>query len=230
MIEKREDTKRFFLAILTAVLLASLLPHASAQGAELHVGPGQEFSTIQLAIDEADDYDIIIVHDGTYNENVNVDKPLTIRSVNGFSVTTVQALASGDHVFDVSCDYVKIEGFTIKGATGTDKAGIYLSSGVDHCNISANKPTGNYYGIYLVSSGYNTIINNNASSNTKYGIYLDSSNDNDLKNNIANLSGYGICLSSSNSNTLTNNTVNSNKYGGGILGMASTCLLRAITI
>ena len=59
---------------------------------------------IQHAIDNATACDTICVKDGTYNENVNVNKRLTIRSENGAASTTVQAASANDHVFEVTAD------------------------------------------------------------------------------------------------------------------------------
>lgn len=41
------------------------------KSSELHVGAGETYTTIQAAVDAAQDYDTIIVHPGTYNEDVN---------------------------------------------------------------------------------------------------------------------------------------------------------------
>ena len=78
--------------------------------------------------------DTIIVRDGTYHENVNVNKPhLTIRSENGADKTIVRAANPDDHVFEVTADYVNISGFTVEGAT--KELGVYLSR-ADHCEIA----------------------------------------------------------------------------------------------
>jgi parallel beta-helix repeat protein len=97
---------------------------------------------------------------------VDVDTQLTIRSENGAASTTVNALYSNDHVFEVTADYVRISGFTVEGATGGGEAGIYLGSNVDHCNIYDNNASGNCYGIYLHSSSTNNLIYNNYFNNT----------------------------------------------------------------
>ena len=129
--------------------------------------------------------DVIIVRDGTYNENVNVNVAhLTIRSQNGSANCTVNASNSGDHVFDVTADYVNISGFTVENATGNYKAGIYLY-GSQHCNISDNNVTNNGCGIYLDSSSNNTLTNNTANSNHDTGIFLQSSSSNTLTSNTA---------------------------------------------
>jgi len=99
----------------------------------------------------------------------------------------VTADSTGDHIFEVTADLVNISGFNVTGATGTYKAGIYLSSDADHCNISNNNASGNYRGIYLSSSSNNnTITNNTANSNDGNGIYLDSSSSNLIYNNYFN--------------------------------------------
>ncbi|MFW6222178.1 MAG: InlB B-repeat-containing protein [Bacteroidota bacterium] len=43
------------------------------QGADLHVGSGQEYSTVQAAVDDASPGDVIIVHSGTYREEVKIN-------------------------------------------------------------------------------------------------------------------------------------------------------------
>ena len=56
---------------------------------------------IQLAADNASAGDTIIVRGGTYVENINVNKRLTIQSEKGSNSTIVQAATSSDHVFEV---------------------------------------------------------------------------------------------------------------------------------
>ena len=109
--------------------------------------------TIQQAVNNASGYDTIIVRDGTYTENVNVDVDnLTIRSENGSANCVVNASDQNDLVFDVTADWVNISGFTVRDATGA--LGIYLNT-VDHCTISENNVSNNIYGIYLVSQQLN---------------------------------------------------------------------------
>ena len=67
------------------------------------------YTTIQ---DAANAGDTIIVRDGTYTEDVNVNKRLTITSEKGSASTIVQAVNQNDHVFEVTADYVS--GLTVK--------------------------------------------------------------------------------------------------------------------
>jgi parallel beta-helix repeat protein len=183
-----------------------------------NINTSEGFYAIQAAIDAANTTagHTITVDAGTYNENVNVYKRLTIRSTSGNPADTiVNATNSSDHVFNVTASGVNITGFTVENATGTNKAGIYLANGVSHCNISSNNAINNCYGIYLYSSSNNTLTNNTAWNNNACGIYLTYSSNNTLTNNTASLNVVGIFLASlSNSNTLTNNTASSNNWDG----------------
>jgi parallel beta-helix repeat protein len=189
---------------------------------------------IQAAVNAAAAGETICVGAGSYTENVDVNKRIALAG-EGVDVVTVTAASTSDHVFEVTADYVNISGFNVTGTTSSN-AGIYLGSGVDHCIISDNTASGNYYGITLYSSGnntlidntadsnyyginlysssnYNTLLNNTADSNF-HGIYLySSSNYNTLASNTADLNTRGICMHSSSNNTLANNTADSNSAG-----------------
>jgi parallel beta-helix repeat protein len=174
------------------------------------------------------------VYNGSYTENVLVNKRLTLEG-EGRDVVTVQANDSGLHVFTVTADYVNITGFTATGATGNGKAGIYLDH-VDHCNISDNNISENHNGIYLSSSSSNTlqknlavdndnegvclwyssdnsITNNVVNSNTQSNIWMRYSDNNTLTENIVKMSLKGICIYDSSNNSITDNSANSNNCG-----------------
>ncbi|MGB7001127.1 MAG: NosD domain-containing protein [Halobacteriota archaeon] len=122
-----------------------------------------DYAKIQWAVNKATAGDTIIVRDGTYTENIVVNKRLTIRSENGYA--TVQAANTSDHVFEVTADYVNISGFMVKKSSC---AGISLKDR-NHCNISNNKVSNNSCGISLENSSNNFIMNNIASNNARGG-------------------------------------------------------------
>ena len=166
------------------------------------------FSMISDAVMNANDSDTIIVCPGTYNENVNVDVSVEIRSYSqNTSDTIVKANNSDDHVFNVTANNVYISGFTVTGATDTFKAGIYLyssnNSRIENVNASNNR-----YGIHLSHSSNNIIENNTVSSNNWDGISLHwYSSSNIIANNTVNSNNDdGISLLHSSSNIIANNT------------------------
>jgi parallel beta-helix repeat protein len=211
---KENNKQERIIPISLAAILVFTVFAAPASAADYHhVGPGQTYSAIQDAINASNPHDTIIVHDGTYNENLDVNVThLTIQSENGSAVTIVQAVDSDDDVFEVIEDYVNISGFTATGATGS--CGIYLGSGTDHCNISNNNASNNSDGIHLRDSSNNRLTGNTANSNGD-GIYMRWGSDNNtLTNNIANSNGVGIDLWDASNNVLINNTANLNRRDG----------------
>ena len=169
-----------------------------------------DYEKIQWAVDNASAGDTIIVRDGTYVENVNVNKRLTIMLENGSDKTIVQAKNPDDHVLEVTADYANISGFTVKGAVGSWKGGIYLEN-VEHCNIINNNASNNYHGIYLRYSFNNILTNNTAISNNNSGIYLLHSSNNTISNNNIVNNTNAVALSNSNYNAVTNNNCSYNR-------------------
>jgi parallel beta-helix repeat protein len=173
-----------------------------------------DYAKIQYAVDNAGAGDTIIVRDGTYIENINVDKRLTIKSENGSENCIIQAADPGNSVFEVTADHVNISGFTAKGTTAAYTAGIYLNNG-NHCYIANNVASKNRNGIVLDSSTNNRVHDNNADSNDYHGIGLRSASENTIEYNIASNNGIcGMYLESlSNKNIIANNTCSNNKFG-----------------
>ncbi|TKJ32893.1 MAG: hypothetical protein CEE38_21980 [Planctomycetes bacterium B3_Pla] len=235
------------IKLLAGILSILLLWNTTGEAATIYVP--DDYATIQQAVNAANPGDQIIVRDGTYAENVDVNKDhLTIRSENGAEATIVQAANFGDHAFEVTADYVNISGFKVKGITTEYLiAGIYLNN-TSYCNISDNNISSNYVfwggivldnssntvicnnnasdnldGIDLYSSSNNIIRDNNISTNNGYGIYLNGSSNNNIGDNIILNNAYSICLHlSSNSNIVRNNNLSTNTAYGIYLWVSSS--------
>ncbi len=213
---KFKAIKLIYFAMPFAFLLM-MAATASADIITVDDDSGSDYLSIQAAVDNASHSDTIIVYPGTYTENVDVDKGLTIISKSGNpDDTVVQAANPKDHIFDVTANNVTIKGFSLKSAGGTRedaKAGIHLQS-VQNGTISNNILADNLVGIFVESSSNNVLVDNTANSNELYGIRLQSSSNNSLISNEVLYNGFGISLISSNNNELSNNTVNSNNNYG----------------
>jgi hypothetical protein len=168
-----------------------------------------DYTSIQAAIVDAEDGDEIIVHPGTYYENVDfIGKQLELNSlyattgerhyiretiINGNETGSCVRLLNGGSVCPV------IEGFTLTGGTGTE----YLT-------------TGKYYGggVYLQDSNLEVIsciIEDNVSVTVGGGIALCHEDDlyiSDtlIRNNVSDLFGGGIFFFNGQSNIFFDNT------------------------
>lgn len=100
------------------------------------------FTTISAAVAAASPNDVIQVEDGTYNENVSIDKSLTLQSENGAASTIIDGTSAtsllGTIEIEPNVNDVTVEGFTVEGfdhtSPGLEKAAIYLQG--NHSNIS----------------------------------------------------------------------------------------------
>jgi len=195
---------------LTVVLMTTSTGTANA---ETIIYVPDHYSTIQAAVDAANPGDTIIVRDDIYAENIKVNKDhLTIKSENGVEKTIVQAANPNDHVFEVTANYVKISGFTVKGASASSRAGIHLRA-IEFCDISGNIISNNQdIGIYLWNSNH-IILSSNIISNNGEGIFLDRSSENIITNNtiVANIFRGITPQNSSNDNNIINNNILSNE-------------------
>ena len=94
-------------AIVFGVLLALAFIAFTGIASASTIYVPDDYSTIQAAVNAASPGDTIIVRDGTYTENVKVDKKrLTIRSQNGPDSTIVLAEDQDDSIFNVTANYV----------------------------------------------------------------------------------------------------------------------------
>jgi parallel beta-helix repeat protein len=164
-----------------------------ASGDTLHVGIGQAYSNIQDAINAANESDAIYVHIGIYNENILIDKSLTLTSENKEN-TIIKGGGSG-HVIKITADYVNISSFTIKEAIGEGYDSVILDK-VQNCRIIDNIIKNSDDGIYLLDSHWNTISDNIIQDNNLNGIFTSFSDNNIFNNNLIYYNDKGIVIGS----------------------------------
>jgi len=181
-----------------------------------------DYSTIQGAVDNANAGDTIIVRDGTYVENVDVNKRLTLRSENGADFTYVKAADPLDYyVFEITADYVNLLGFKINASHyGT---GVFLRNS-NFSNISNNIMVNSWTGVELYRYSTNNLVleNNIIGFNDGYGIVLyndpESTTGNPTSNTISDnevqCTHHGIYLYRSEYNTIENNLLSNNIHQG----------------
>lgn len=143
-----------------------------------------DYAKIQYAVDNAGTGDTIIVRDGTYIENINVDKRLTIKSENGSENCIVRSADPRNSIFMLTANYINLSGFTVEGTTAADTTGIHLRN-ANHCYITNNIASKNRKGLFLDSSTNNWISSNTANSNDYNGIGLRLSSKNTIEYNNA---------------------------------------------
>ncbi len=138
---------------------------------------GANYSRIQDAINNASAGDTILVYSGTYYENVNVTKQLTM---SGIGMPVVDAKGKGSAI-TLAVDGITLEGFAATGSGSDPEVGIRVNS--NNNTLIGNNASNNNNGIYLVSSSNNTLSSNIMKGN-KYNFGLEGSYYSDFDNQI----------------------------------------------
>jgi parallel beta-helix repeat protein len=201
---------------------------------------GCDFSSIQTAVDAADPGDTVKVFNGTYNENIVINKALALLGESR-DTTIIDGGEKGDVVL-ITKNNINFSGFKVINSglnpSGLPYLGVRLLS-VNNSTISNNNVSNNDHGIGLWTysnnnliedniafynnagiviadhSSYNMIRKNNASFNFYHGInpYLNSNENTIIDNKVLNNGYYGITPSSAHNNIITENLVSGNAYG-----------------
>jgi len=226
------------LLITTVVLpvsgsvIVKRTPISTSLGDILYVGgsgPGN-YSSIQSAINDAEDGDTVFVYDDSspYYENLIVDKSISL--IGEDRLTTVidgnEKKEDGADVISIKIDGVTIQGFTIQNSSieNWNQSWSNFCCGIEirsHYNIiEDNIITDNYQGIQLggypkIYSTNNIIQGNIVSNNEASGLLFSWASDNIISGNIITSNKLqGLTLYwDSNNNMVTSNTITENKAG-----------------
>jgi parallel beta-helix repeat protein len=175
--------------------------------------------TIQAAVDAANPGDTVFVYNGTYHENVAVDK--TINLIGEDKDNTIIDKEGNEFVVKIYANWTNITGFTITGGGIFEGGGIGLDH-VHNCKIIDNIISWNKcYGISNYYSNSNYLMGN-LLSNNPIGYYIWGSNGNNITNNIVSFNDGAIFLMHSSKNNITGNNV-SNSITGISLGSPGSC-------
>ena len=209
----------------------------SGGGSVTNTNTGENFCSIQAAIDDADTQNghTITVAAGTYKEDVSVTKQLTINGA-GIDASIVEGpIGGGGATFQIAANGVIINGFTITRAgnnttdwnnVGLNTAGVAVQGQTSKVELKNSKLVGNRNAIDVNNSNGNN-IHNNIITNNRTGVIFRNQTDNTLftENEVTDNWTVGILFldASSGSNvpvqtalnsTFSQNKITGNWYGG----------------
>lgn len=197
-----------------------------------------DYSSIQDAINAASDGGTVFVRNGTYSENVIVNKTVSL-----IGQDNRRAIIDGrgaGHVVKITADNVTLTGFTaVNSMWYPPYSGIHLDN-VQGSKVRGNRILNSYRGLWLRNSCRNIVQDNvisdiseslafwldeshdnlilsNAILNCSSGIYISHSNNNRIQNNhVSNHTYYGVTLAYSNGTTINSNVFSSKAEWNGI--------------
>ena len=139
-----------------------------AKAEKLYVGGSGEgnYSSIQNAIDISSVWDIVYVYNGKYQENIWINKSISLR---GENIENTR-ITGNDHenIITIEAQSVNITGFTIQNG---HNSGIFIGNS-HNCKIFDNIIDNNNIGIKIISSTNSIVSNNTISNNSAFGMYI----------------------------------------------------------
>jgi nitrous oxidase accessory protein len=220
--------RRLVLALFLLSLMVSGVMFVAVQpikAAYRTITVPDDYTSIQQAINRADEGDTVLVNSGTYREHVVVNKTLSLLSFEGAVID-----ASGDPGDSLKPDIARWIGITIlsncstvKGFNIRNAANYGIEVRTDYCVVQNNVLEECTVSGVRVSASHNLICNNTVRF-CHIGVMLGDACGNSVNSNIIEQSRYsGIYLFSySSDNTITNNVVSQTthtQYGEGGYGI-----------
>lgn len=191
----------------------SMLSSAKADTIYVDESGGADYSSIQAAINAANESDTIEVYSGTYNENVIINKMLTINGADA-ETTSIIGVNSNENTVSITVDNVTFSGFTVDNTIGKQNTfNALFMDGVSNGEITDNILENGENGLYLIGSSDNLISFNTFRDNIRKGILVSYSNSNIIQQNNINNNGEGMRFSSSSSNNVFENVITGNNIG-----------------
>jgi len=147
------------------------------------------YPTIGAAVQNAASGDTILVKSGTYNENIVIDKAISVESqVPGTAVVIgAGGMPSGTNaVFKVTADGVTVSGFIIRTLTNYTSTSLYATGVILEANnftLSGNDISETYYGVFTSYTDGSSFTDNNVTLIGKDGIRICGGSENVISNN-----------------------------------------------
>jgi parallel beta-helix repeat protein len=197
----RKSVLLLLFSVLFLFTLATLQLDARASPTTIKVP--QDYTTIQEAINQANPGDTIQVSSGTYQENLFINKTLTLIGEDKNN-TILDGRGWDRTLIQVNLTTVHISGFTIQSAS----QGIVLE-GCNNSVIKENNVNCTNAGIWLLSSHNNTVCDNIVIGAHWFGIVLcGHSSNNTVERNTIRDNGQGIAVTGEDNLIVHNNFVN----------------------
>jgi parallel beta-helix repeat protein len=203
----------------TATMVEKKFSMTFYDGDTLYVGgdgPGN-YSKIQDAIDNASDGDTVFVYNGTYYENIVIDKSINLIGEN--KNTTIIDGGRKDDVVDIVTDSVYVSGFTIQNGSlfWYATAGVRIKDSAFNI-IENNIVQDNYEGVWTKGGNNTTVSNNIIKKNLKSALWIDGKNNVIDNNSIMDNGRAGIVFLDCNDSLISNNSISSSASNGIYLG------------
>jgi parallel beta-helix repeat protein len=219
----RDELVRNAFVAISLLLMSVFVSALSIQLAktEKTIIVPDDYPTIQDAINAASDGDAIFVRNGTYHENIVIDKSVRVLGENRNST-----IITGNYVYEqatvtVIADDVQIREFTVQDGW----CGVTVQSSactIADCRVTENRYRGGGGQIYETGRGIwvrqttNATVTGNVMNSNDRGLSLEDAQDSNVTSNtiLDSPVSWGLILEASNRNTIENNTVKHSAYDG----------------
>jgi hypothetical protein len=151
------------IAISIIILSFGFYPITKADPTTIYVQPGE---SIQDAIDTANPGDTVFVYNGTYYENLFIDKKINLVGENK-NTTIIDGGGNDNAVMVYDAYNITISRFTIQNSTGLVMQGLMIWD-ADYNEIFDNIFKNNYIGVNLKNYSNDNIIHHNYFKNNIY--------------------------------------------------------------
>ncbi|MEM2935468.1 MAG: NosD domain-containing protein [Candidatus Thermoplasmatota archaeon] len=208
------------IIIATIIMLAPL-----ACGNVLYVGREGNYEKIQDAIDDANFFDKIIVYPGTYNENITINRSISLEGKDAVISGGIFIFANNVNISGFIINNSILYGISVKGNRNTIKNCSLFSNSYgikiegEENFIENNKIFKNgFYGIYLYFFSKNNTITKNEIYESKVGIYIEKATNNVIIKNIIRNNSAGMIIQGG-----EDNLIRLNNFSGNLEGIHICC-------